>query len=217
MIFETLDELVKARKGYKYLNKDRTSPYQGYKYVFRKRKIFKSQLDKNVSEDCGEGWNLATLGWIFENTNVLDKIIVEFSIPDNAEIIVPSGTSGKFRTNIIRYEKIHRVENLLPMLKDILRRLKFYKPINPITATILPPKRKIKSILKKVRAQIGAQVRAQIRAQVWIIVYYAIKLFMGLKYEHPAFDLIRLGIVVVRINDRLKIFGKNSKYLGEMQ
>ena len=56
----------------------------------------------------------------------------------------------------------------------------------------------------------------QIWAQVGIIAYYAVKLFMNIKYEHPAFDLLRLGVVTVNMMDKVKVFGKNGKYLGEI-
>ena len=48
-----------------------------------------------------------------------------------------------------------------------------------------------------------------------MIAYYAVKLFMGLSYEHPAFDLIRLGIIVVSVLGKIKVFGKGGKFLGE--
>ena len=67
----------------------------------------------------------------------------------------------------------------------------------------------------QVRDQVGDQVRDQVWGQIWVCAYYAIKLFMNLQYEHPAFDLIRLGIMVVKVQDKYKVFGKNGKYLGE--
>ena len=280
MMYETVDELVKARKGYKYLTKDRTSPYQGYKYIFRKRKIFKADLDQNRNKDCSEGWNLATLKWILSETNILDKIIVEFSIPDDATIIVPNNSSGKFRTDIVRYEKIHQIKNLFPETEGLLKRLKSYKFINPINAEKLPSKKKIKRILKEIKLNTGDSVRApvwpsvseavwdSVRASVWpsvwdsvwpsvwdsvrtpvwasvseavwhsvwpsvseavrdsvwdsvwaqshIAGYKAIVSFLKLDFDCPAFNLIRLGIIVVKIPYKFKIFGKNGKYLGEI-
>ena len=273
---ESVEELVKARKGYKYLNQDRTSPYQNYKYVFKKGKVFKTDiLDQDSNHECGVGWNLATLDWIIQDTNIFDKIIVEFSIPKKAKIVIPLASSGKFRTDIIRYERIWKSYEIFPALKKITTRLKKYKPINPIVATKMPPVKKLKSILAQVRDQIGdqiwaqvlsqvgaqvgaqiwaqvetqvraqvwdqiwdqvrtqvgtqvrdqvrtqvrAQVRAQIRTQVWyqvwIIGYYAIKLFTNVPFEHPVFELIRLGILVIEVMEKIKVFGKNGKFLGE--
>ena len=115
MDFETVEELVKQRKGYKYLNKDRTSPYQEYKYVFRKDKVFRcDNLDTDRENSCGSGWNLATLKWILDDTNIFNKIIVEFSIPNDANIIIPNGSNGKFRTDIIKYEYMWKPIELFP-------------------------------------------------------------------------------------------------------
>ena len=255
MKFETIEELVEQRRGYKYLNKDRISPYQNYKYDLRRRLVV-DRLDEDINKDCGAGWNLATLDWILRDTNVLNKIIVEFEIPPEGKIIVPIDSRGKFRTDIIKKKRIWNPEELFPQLKDISKRLANYKFINPITAEVLPPKEKILNIMAQVRdqvwdqvgdqvgnqvwAQVWAQVRAQVRDQVWdqvrdqvwdqggdqvgaqvwaqvgAIAYFAIKLFLDLPYEHPVFDLIRLGVIVVNVNGKYKIFGKNGKYLGEI-
>ncbi len=284
---ETLTELIEQRRGYKYLNKDRTSPYQHFKYNLRK-KIFRADLDTDKNLECGKGINLATLEWILKDTSVLDKIIVEFSIPPEANIIVPNGSSGKFRTDIVHRKKIHKPEDIFPEIRGLLKRLKKYKPVNPITATKIPDKKRLLKVLKKVGdqvgaqvgdqvwaqvwaqvgdqvgdqawdqvwaqvrekvgdqawaqvwaqvrekvgdqvgaqvrdqvrdqvwAQVGAQVRGQVRAQVYIISYFAAKEFLSLGYDHPAFDLIRMGVVVVRINNKFKVFGKNGKHLGDI-
>ena len=215
MKFETIEELVEQRRGYKYLNKDRISPYQNYKYDLRRRLVV-DRLDEDINRDCGAGWNLATLDWILRDTNVLNKIIVEFEIPPEGKIIVPIGSRGKFRTDIIKKKRIWNPEELFPQLKDISKRLANYKFINPITAEVLPPKEKILNIMAQVRDQVGAQVGDQVWAQVGAIAYFAIKLFLDLPYEHPVFDLIRLGVIVVNVNGKYKIFGKNGKYLGEI-
>ena len=218
---ESIQELVDKRMGYKYLRLDNTSPYQNYNYVLRKKKVFpKASLNTNKDDCCGEGWNLATMQWILKNADLFNCKIVEFSIPSNAEIVVPYNTDGKFRTDLICYERQYMPVDLFPSLKNLKIRLKNYKPINPIVAAKMPPVRKLTTILTKVRAQVWAQVRAQVGDQVWdqvwVIAYYAVKLFMGIPYEHPAFALVRLGIVVVNVNGKYKVFGKNGKYLGEI-
>jgi hypothetical protein len=38
---------------------------------------------------------------------------------------------------------------------------------------------------------------------------------MRLDYHHPAFDLIKLGILVIKVLDKIKMFGKEGKFLGE--
>jgi len=274
MKLETLQELVKARKGYKHLSKDRTSPYQDYKYVFRKGKIFNGKLNRNANTECGIGWHLATLDWILNDTNIFNKIIVEFSIPEKAEIIVPYKSEGKFRTNIIKYEKIWNPEDLFPVMKDLNKRLKKYKPINFISATKMPDKKKILDAYRKNKHQLNTkavdtiiyqivhkikyqsenqvnhkilthiknqviykfwdqiddmiwyqfrnqfskhswyQVRHQFLTQIDIMNNYAIKIFMKLDYENHIFDIIHLGIIIIKLENKLEIFGKNGKYLG---
>jgi hypothetical protein len=167
MEFETIEQLVEQRRGYKYLWKDNTSPHQDFKYVFRKGKVFKTDnLDTNKDNSCGSGWDLATLDWILRNSNhLLYQKIVEFSIPEEAQIIVPFDGDGKFRTDMMRYEKQHKVEDLFPKLKKIKEQLKKYKPTNPIQATKLPQTKKIKKLLAQVGNQAWNQVGNQVGSQ----------------------------------------------------
>ena len=145
MKFETLEELVEQRRGYKYLNKDFTSPYKGFKYDKRKH-IFKTDdLDEDLLNDCGSGFNLATLDWILNDShNLLNQVIIEFEIPKEAKIIVPHNSNGKFRTNIIKKKKVYKLEYFLPQTKKINNKLKNYKPTNPITAEKCRQKIKLK-------------------------------------------------------------------------
>jgi hypothetical protein len=69
----------------------------------------------------------------------------------------------------------------------------------------------------QVRDQVWDQVRDQVGDQVRVCAYYAVKLFMNLPYEHPAFDLTRLGIIVVNTFGKIKVFGKGGKFLGEFE
>ncbi|MCK9599633.1 MAG: hypothetical protein M0R06_11375 [Sphaerochaeta sp.] len=237
--FETVEQLVKKRKGYKYLLPDGTSPYQHFVYDLSIGKRYTTDLDTNRLSDCGKGWNLATLEWILNDTRILDKIIVEFSIPKGGKIIVPKGSRGKFRTNDVVIKRVWNPEELFPEIKVVTDRLKDYTPTNPITATKCPSKKKILQVWDQVRDQVWAQVRAQVGAQVWdqvwdqvrdqvgaqvwaqvgvqeyICGYYAVKEFMNLDYDHPAFEFIRMGVMVVAVNGKLKVFGKGGKFLGE--
>jgi hypothetical protein len=257
---ETLEELVAQRRGYKYLSKNGVSPYQHHVYDLTSRKVMSTQVNGNLSHDCGHGWNLATLKWIADNCLKLEGIIIECSIPKTATIIVPKNSDGKFRTDKIRIREVYTIESLFPIVKNLKGRLSNYKPTNPITAEKIPPIRKIKKILSQVRNQVwdqvrnqvwnqvGNQVRNQVRNQVWdqvrnqvwnqvgnqvgdqvgnqvrdqvwdqvgVIAYYAVKVFMNLPYEHPAFDLVRLGVMVVNVLGKYKVFGKGGKYLGEI-
>lgn len=98
-----------------------------------------------------------------------------------------------------------------PYVEEIYKKLAAYVPIQPITAEEMPPLEQIKPIL----AQVWAQVGDQVGDQVWICAHYAIKTFMGLDYDHPAFDLIRLGIMAINVLGKFKVFGKAGKFLGE--
>ena len=226
---ETLQELVAQRRGYKYLDKNGISPYQNYAYDLKSRRIMVTEVDTDPSNSCGPGWNLATLKWIADNCLKLDGGIVEFAIPKTAQIIVPHDSDGKFRTDKIKIVKVHPVEASFPLLKDINGRLKNYKPINPITAETMPPANKIKKIRAQVWAQVGDQVGAQVGDQVGaqdgdqvgdqvrVCAYQAVAEFFNLDYDHPAFDLIRLGIMVVNVLGKFKVFGNGGKYLGEVE
>ena len=225
---ETVQELITQHKGYKYLNSNGISPYQNYAYDLKSRRIMMTELDTDPSHDCGSGWNLATLKWISDNCLKFDGIIVECSIPKTAQIILPDNSNGKFRTDKIKIKKLYTIESLFPFLKDIKTRLKDYKPTNPIMAETMPEPNKIKKIMAQVGdqvwaqvgaqvwAQVGAQVGDQVRDQVWVCSYKTIADFFNIDYDHPAFELVRLGIMVVNILGKFKIFGKGGKYLGEV-
>ncbi len=96
-------------------------------------------------------------------------------------------------------------------VQDLLKRLKTYKPVNPITATKMPNK---KALIKNLQA-VRASVRDSVRAQSYLAGYLAIKDFMHLDYEHPVFDIIRLGVIVLVVDGKVKVFGKAGKLLGE--
>jgi len=63
---------------------------------------------------------------------------------------------------------------------------------------------------------VRASVEASMRAQIYIISYFAVKEFLNLEYEHPVFDLIRMGVIVVEVNNKFMVFGKEGKYLGNV-
>jgi hypothetical protein len=62
---------------------------------------------------------------------------------------------------------------------------------------------------------VGASVWDSVWEQSYIAGYLAIIEFMHLDYEHPAFDLIRMGVVVAIVDGKVKVFGKKGKFLGE--
>ena len=99
---------------------------------------------------------------------------------------------------------------------------------NPYQATKLPTLKKLKSTKL---AQVGAQVRAQVRAQVWDQVwaqvraqvwdqeyatsYWGVKVALNLPIAHWFFDFLKLGVMIVFVQGKVKVFGKKGKYLGE--
>lgn len=66
-----------------------------------------------------------------------------------------------------------------------------------------------------VGCQVGYQVRDQVRYQVWATSYWAIKVVLGLPIKHWFFDFLKLGIMIVFVQGKVKVFGKNGKFLGE--
>ena len=67
----------------------------------------------------------------------------------------------------------------------------------------------------QVRDQVWDQVRDQVGDQVWATSYWAVKLTLGLPVKHWFFDFLKLGVMIVFVKGKAKIFGKKGKYLGE--
>ena len=230
---ETLQELVEQRRGYKYLTKDGKSPYQEYQYDMKSRKVMVTKLNTNLRDACGEGWNLATLKWIADNCLKLEGVIIECSIPKDAQIIVTTNSDGKFRTDKIKIKKVHSIESLFPIFKGLQKRVSNYKPVNPITAEVIPDVEKIKkiyasvwdsvwvsvgdSVWASVRDSVGDSVWDSVWDQSYICGYHAIKELFNLDYEHPSFEFVRMGIIVVEVKKTLKVYGKNGKHLGDVK
>ncbi len=138
-------------------------------------------------------------------------------------------------------------------IANVLKRLKTYKPKNPITATKMPDEQIMRGVLVRikdsvwnsvwasvrdsvgdsvwnsvwasVRASVGVSVGDSVRASVWdsvggqsaICGYHAINKFLKLGIEHPAFDLVELGVIVVQTGGMVKVYGKKGKFLGEFR
>ena len=87
---------------------------------------------------------------------------------------------------------------------------------NPYQTKKLPD---LSSIPKELRAQVWDQVRDQVGAQVWDQVgatsYWGIKVVLGLPIKHWFFDFLKLGIMIIFVKGKVKVFGKKGKYLGE--
>jgi glycosyltransferase involved in cell wall biosynthesis len=56
----------------------------------------------------------------------------------------------------------------------------------------------------------------QIRNQLHIYLCYLIREKYQLDYNHPAFELGKLGVVITRGEGAIKVYGKEAKYLGEI-
>ena len=72
-------------------------------------------------------------------------------------------------------------------------------------------------MMDSMRASVGDSVWDSVRAQSYIAGYKAIVDFFDLDFQHPAFDLINLGIIVVRLNKKFMVYGKDGKFLGEIE
>ena len=74
-------------------------------------------------------------------------------------------------------------------------------------------------VRNQVRDQVWNQVRNQVRDQVWnqvgAISYWAVKIVLGLPIKHWFFDFLKLGVIIVFVKGKAKVFGKKGKYLGE--
>ncbi len=87
---------------------------------------------------------------------------------------------------------------------------------NPYQATKLP---RLEDIKKKIPVQVGAQVwdqvGAQVGAQVWATSYWEIKFIFKLPIKHWFFDFLKLGVMIIFVRGKVKVFGKKGMYLGE--
>ena len=98
---------------------------------------------------------------------------------------------------------------------------------NPYQTEKMPEKKLLKKlwaqVWDQVRDQVWAQVRDQVGAQVWAQVggqvratsYWAMNIYFSLGIIHPFFDFLKLGVMVVFLKGKVKVFGKKGKFLGE--
>ena len=63
----------------------------------------------------------------------------------------------------------------------------------------------------QVRDQVWDQVRDQVRATS----YWGVKIALDLPVKHWFFDFLKLGVMIIFVKDKVKIFGKKGMYLGE--
>ena len=67
----------------------------------------------------------------------------------------------------------------------------------------------------QVLSQVGDQVWDQVRDQVRATSYWAIKLTLGIPIKHWFFDFLKLGVMIMFVRGKVKVFGKKGMYLGE--
>ena len=128
------------------------------------------------------------------------------------------------------YSLAKKVNPLLITFKEKIEKFK-KQPIekyNPYQAKKLPNLKTIKKAMPKkvrdqVRDQVWDQVRDQVRDQVWdqiwdqvgAVSYWGIKVALSLPIKHWFFDWLKLGIMVIFVRGKAKVFGKKGMYLGE--
>jgi hypothetical protein len=177
-------------------------------------------------EDCGHGLHLGKNFVGAGNYNIPDKIF--FCLYEKKSVCGEGA------------DKV-RVNRLLPLYtcprwlgygvngKKIFNKVgKKINPedYNPYQATKLPEKDKLKKftnnlfqvrnqVRNQVWNQVGNQVWNQVRNQVGATSYWAIKLYFGLPISHWFGDFIKLGVMIIFVNGKIKVFGKKGKYLGE--
>lgn len=99
---------------------------------------------------------------------------------------------------------------------------------NPYQAEAIPSLTQIKKHLpKEIRNQINNRVRAQVGDQVWDQVrdqvgaqvratsYWGVKITLGLPIKNWFFDFLKLGVMIVVVQGKVKVFGKKGRFLGE--
>lgn len=108
-----------------------------------------------------------------------------------------------------------KVNPLLLTFQDKIEKFKKddIEKYNPYQAEKMPSLTEIKKFPQL--AQVGDQVGDQVRDQVWATSYWGIKITLGLPIHHWFFDFLKLGVMIVFVKGKVKVFGKGGKYLGE--
>jgi hypothetical protein len=221
-----------------HLNEDN---WRHYEYLWWNKKIQEVHMDR-VAEEILKGIDKKTarkhVNKLVKDNFSTQKGLVKWlkTVPEEwDELMKPKHARLAKRVNPVLVEHRDRIEWFK---KQPIERF------NPYQATKLPKLEAIRKVMPKaVRAQVWDQVGAQVRAQVWDQVgaqvrdqvgdqvrdqvgdqvraqeystsYWAIKLTLGLPIKHWFFDFLKLGIMIVFVKGKIKVFGKKGKYLGE--
>jgi len=70
-------------------------------------------------------------------------------------------------------------------------------------------------IWNQFRSKVRNEATYQVWNQIWATSYWGIKMALDLPINHWFFDFLKLGVMIVFVGDKVKVFGKNGKYLGE--
>jgi O-acetyl-ADP-ribose deacetylase (regulator of RNase III) len=67
----------------------------------------------------------------------------------------------------------------------------------------------------QVRDQVWNQVRDQVWDQVWATSYWAVNVEFSLGLSHWFYDFLKLGVMLIFVQGKIKVFGKKGVFLGE--
>ena len=197
------------------INEDK---YRHYEYLWWEKDLQEVHMDR-IAEDILKGID-KKIAYGLASQLVKDNFTTQTGlakwlkgVPDEWDKLL----DPKFKT------LAKKVNPALVLYQDRIKRFKKTKieKYNPYQATKLPTLKQLESFKKL--AQVGDQVWAQVRAQVWAQVraqqyatsYWAIKVILGLPIKHWFFDFLKLGVMVVFVKGKVKVFGKKGKFLGE--
>ena len=192
--------------GIKFVKKNKTDFYTGK--ILYKAGTWLEQLDaKKDCRDCGVGLHVGK-SFIGAGNYCLPETIF-FCLYEKKDLCGEGS------------DKI-RVSRLLPLVQlpqwlgygkngkkivSKIGKLINTEDYNPYQATKLPT---IDAIKKS-----WAQVWDQVRDQVGATSYWAINLRFSLGLSHWFGDFLKLGVMIVYVQGKAKIFGKKGVYLGE--
>ena len=138
---------------------------------------------------------------------VLDTNNISFIRKVNPKLLTYKNKIKKFqKTPIEKFNPYQAIK--LPSLKDMKKRL-------PAQVWAQVRAQVGDQVWDQVWDQVRDQVRDQVGDQVWATSYWAVKVTLGLPIKHWFFDFLKLGVMVVFVQGKIKVFGKRGKYLGE--
>lgn len=180
--------------------------YRKFEYLWWEKKLQQAHYDR-VAENILEDINIDKSTFLVREL-IKDKFNTQAklakwlkNVPDEWDkLLEPKFKSLAKKTNptlLIYQDKIAKFKKT-PIEK-----------YNPYQATKCPSIKDIK------RFPSLGQVGDQVRGQVGAASYWGIKVALNLNIKHWFFDFLKLGIIIVFVEGKVKIFGKKGIYLGE--